>query len=112
LSFRFGTLRWMDAAHEPWKEPPDRRGVPAGAGAVITGPDASALDGLRAASATETTAQWFARGYIEIAREAGYDWDAIGEALGYRGPQVAEDLTKRTLTKTGSCANFVMGHVR
>ena len=63
-------------------------------GAVITGPDASPLDGLRAAFAAEMTAQFFVYGYIEFARQAGHDWQAIGEAIGYHGSSAADQAYK------------------
>jgi hypothetical protein len=61
---------------------------------VITGPDASPLDGLRAAFAAEMTAQFFVRGYVEFARQARHDWHAIGEAIGYHGPSAADQAYK------------------
>jgi hypothetical protein len=63
-------------------------------GTVITGSDASPLDGLRAAFAAEMTAQFFVRGYIEFARQAGHGWHAIGEAIGYQGPSAADQAYK------------------
>jgi hypothetical protein len=70
-------------------------------GAVITGPVAAPLDGLRAAFAAEMTAQFLVRGYIEFARQAGLDWQAIGEAIGYHGPPAADQAYKYAATGPG-----------
>lgn len=60
--------------------------VARGGGAEITGHDAAPLGGMQAACVIELEAQSLIRGYIQFARQEGYGWHQIGEALGYSGP--------------------------
>jgi hypothetical protein len=71
---------------------------PAWPGSDITMRDLDPLTGARAARDIELAARHAARDYIRQAREAGHDWDQIGQALAVTpdadadqtGPAVAE----------------------
>src|SRR5690348_12945881 len=54
---------------------------PAARDPQVTVEDLEPLDGMRATRKVELAARSMARRYVRAAREAGHDWQEIGEAL-------------------------------
>jgi hypothetical protein len=67
-------------------------------GSDMTTRDLEPLDGARAARDVELGARHAGRDYIRQAREAGYGWDQIGQALGV-APNADADQTGLTLAE-------------
>jgi hypothetical protein len=67
-------------------------------GSDMTTRDLEPLDGARAARDVELGARHAARDYIRQAREAGYGWDQIGQALGV-APNADADQTGLTVAE-------------